>query len=244
MGRRKKITKSDINFFAYLAIFIIAVVAAVIHFVFVGIYSFFSKIWNLIKSFEDSLIGNYGEVVTRKILICALIIFTGCIIILTILISGHIKAVKEQKIREEERKKQEAEEREREQLRKEYQYGYREDMTGYEYEKYCADLFRYFSLTAKATKKSGDFGADVIAEKDGIKIAVQCKKWNGSVGFDAVKEVYTAKAIYKADYAFVITNSYFSQAAKRASGNLGVILIRHPDLEDCLKNLLLYEKSR
>ena len=70
------------------------------------------------------------------------------------------------------------------------------------------------------------------------------KRWNGSFGFYAVKEVYTAKAIYKSDYAFVITNSYFFQVAKKASKNIGVILIRHPDLENCLKNLLLYEKPR
>ncbi len=140
-----------------------------------------------------------------------------------------------------EKAKREEERRERERLEKEYQHGYRDDMTGYEYEAYCTDLFKYFSWKAETTKKSGDFGADVIAKKDGIKIVAQCKKWKGSVGFDAVKEVFTAKTINKADYALVITNSHFSEAAKKGAKDTGVILIRHPELEDTLKGLLNYE---
>lgn len=115
----------------------------------------------------------------------------------------------------------------------------RDDMTGYEYEQYCADLFKYFSWDAKATRKSGDFGADVIATKNGIKIVAQCKKWKGSVGFDAVKEVFTAKTINKADHALVITNIHFLDAARKGAKDTGVILVRHTDLKECLEKVIM-----
>ncbi len=156
-----------------------------------------------------------------------------------------VKRMQEGKRRAAEERKKAAEraiQLEKERLEREYRNGYRDDMTGYEYEKYCADLFTYFGWNARTTKKSGDYGADVIATKDGIKIVAQCKKWKGSVGFDAVKEVFTAKTINKADYAIVITNSHFSKAAKQGAKDTGVILIRHPELEDLLENLHINEK--
>ena len=132
---------------------------------------------------------------------------------------------------------------EQEKLKKQYQYGYRDNMTGYEYEQYCAKLFKCYGWEAEVTPKSGDFGVDIIAKKNGIKIVAQCKKWNGSVGFNAVKEVFTGKTINKADYAIVITNSNFSQAAKKGAKDTGVILIKHSELEDCLNGLLRYENK-
>ncbi len=136
------------------------------------------------------------------------------------------------------RKREEWEKKEKERLEKEYQYGYRDDMNGYEYETYCADLFKYFSWDAKTTKKSGDFGADVIAEKNGIKIVAQCKKWNGKVGYSAVKEIFTAKEINKADYALVITNSDFTKSAYKGAQKTDVILTRHAELKSCLEEII------
>ncbi len=136
------------------------------------------------------------------------------------------------------------EEEERKRLEKEYQCGYKDDMTGYEYEQYCADLFNYFSWNAETTKKSGDCGGDVVAKKEGIKIIAQCKHYKGKVGIDAVKEVYLSKTIYGADYAIVITNSDYTRQAKKAAKDAEVVLLRHPDLEDWLKTILDNKESK
>ena len=248
MGRRRS---SKYDFYAYLIIIAIAVIVFILR----GIYYLICELINVINeqiiNYRNSLIYLWSIPAQRiKIIIIFSAIIISLILLTIILIKHHKKVQKEKaefykKLEEEERRRQEAirqaaEARERERLRKEYQYGYRDDMTGYEYEKYCADLFKYFNWNAVATKKSGDFGADVIATKDGIKIVAQCKKWKGSVGFDAVKEVFTAKTINKADYALVITNSHFSVAARKGAKDTGVILVRHADLEDCLNNLLKY----
>lgn len=137
-----------------------------------------------------------------------------------------------------EKERQKVIEAERLRLEREYQYGYRDDMTGFEYEEYCADLFRCFNWKTEVTKKSGDFGVDVIAKKKGITIVAQCKKYTKQkVGFDAVKEAFTAKALNNADFAIVITNSEFAKSAIKGAEGTHVKLLRHPDLGDWLIKL-------
>lgn len=79
-------------------------------------------------------------------------------------------------------------------------------------------------LDVKVTQKSGDFGADILAEKDGIKYVIQCKHYSSSVGIDAVQQVYAAKMYYSSHVAVVATNSVFSKAAKILANETGVIL--------------------
>lgn len=74
------------------------------------------------------------------------------------------------------------------------------------------------------TQKSGDYGADVIAEKDGIKYVFQCKYYTTQVGIEAVQQIYAAKDFYSAHVAIVVTNSVFSKAAKVLARELGVVL--------------------
>ena len=236
-------------------------------FIFVILFFLKDKIFELIQSTKEQMIieENYSTI----FIIAALIII---LIIVLIIIRKKNKKKQKNKIKEEKKLNKEIDEfwekqelsikmakqkviseafkahehqlkQEQEKLKKQYQYGYRDNMTGYEYEQYCANLFRCYGWEAEVTPKSGDFGVDVIAKKNDIKIVVQCKKWNGSVGFNAVKEVFTGKTINKADYAIVITNSNFSQAAKKGAKDTGVILIKHSELEDCLNGLLKYENK-
>lgn len=51
-----------------------------------------------------------------------------------------------------------------------------EEMEGHEFEYYCADLLKNKGfLEVEVTKGSGDYGVDILAEKDGITYAIQCK---------------------------------------------------------------------
>ena len=64
------------------------------------------------------------------------------------------------------------------------------------------------------TKATGDQGADLVIEKFGEKTAVQAKCYADKVGNYAVQEVLAAKSMYKAHRAMVVTNNYFTDAAK------------------------------
>lgn len=96
---------------------------------------------------------------------------------------------------------------------------YIDNLNGFEFEKYITELFNKLEYSAITTKCSNDDGVDVIATKDNLKYAIQCKNYSSPVGNKAVQEVYTAKGITNSDVAIVLTNnpSFTSSAIKEAS---------------------------
>ncbi|MBR0104897.1 MAG: restriction endonuclease [Firmicutes bacterium] len=91
------------------------------------------------------------------------------------------------------------------------------NMDGYTYENHVAKRLRSMGYRdVKITKKSGDFGADILAKDwKGSKICFQCKRYNGPVGVKAVQEAISAKTYYKCSKAAVITPSVFTEGAKK-----------------------------
>lgn len=100
-----------------------------------------------------------------------------------------------------------------------------EEMTGLEFEQYFSGLLMKNGYTnVKVTKKTGDFGADVIADLGGVKYAFQCKYYTAPVGFEAVYQIHAAKTMYGAHVAVVATNSVFTKPAQIAAEELKVLL--------------------
>lgn len=99
------------------------------------------------------------------------------------------------------------------------------EFDGFDFEEYTASVLRMQKYeNVEVTQKSGDFGADVTAEKDGIKYVFQCKYYTSPVGIDAVQQIYAAKGYYDAHVAIVVTNSVFTKAAQVLARELGVVL--------------------
>ena len=104
-------------------------------------------------------------------------------------------------------------------------------MGGHDFEYVCADILRAKGFqNVTVTRGSGDQGVDVIAEQSGIKYAVQCKRFSGSVGNKAVQEVHFGKTYYHCHVAIVMTNSYFTKSAKDAASESNTILWDRDDL--------------
>ena len=98
-------------------------------------------------------------------------------------------------------------------------------VTGYDFEQYCADLLSKNSfINVKVTKKSGDQGIDILAEKDYVKYAIQCKYYTSPVGNNAVQEAFTGKSYYGCHIAVVMTNNTFTDSARQLASQLGVVL--------------------
>lgn len=99
-------------------------------------------------------------------------------------------------------------------------------------------LYLYLSslgLKVEKTKKSRDYGADLIVIYKGKKIVIQCKLYyNHSVGNSAIQEIATAKNYYLADKGIVITNSFFTKSAIDLSKSSNISLIDR----QCLSNIL------
>ncbi|MBP5312431.1 MAG: restriction endonuclease, partial [Clostridia bacterium] len=87
-------------------------------------------------------------------------------------------------------------------------------MDGRIFELFTGALFRelgYYDIAV--TPSSGDFGADVIAAKDDVRFAIQCKRYEGPVGVSAVQEVMASRSLHDCHVACVLTNSSFTPAA-------------------------------
>lgn len=113
----------------------------------------------------------------------------------------------------------------------------------YEFEKHCASILRNAGFIAKATKGSGDQGVDVVAEKKGIKVVIQCKLYYSQpVSNTAVQEVNAGKSYYKADYAIVVSNNTYTDSARQLAKSCGVLLLHVNDLAN-LEKLLNFPKE-
>lgn len=108
-------------------------------------------------------------------------------------------------------------------------------MEGYVFEQFLKTLFFYLGYDAVVTKKSGDYGADLVLKKDGRKIVVQAKRYGKNVGSKAVQEVVVAKNHYKADEAIVVTNSFFTKQAEEIADENDVSLIDRNELTALIK---------
>lgn len=109
--------------------------------------------------------------------------------------------------------------------RKKKKFGFMDDMEGHDFEYFCADLLRENGfLDVEVTKGSGDYGVDILAEKDGVTYAVQCKCYTDAVGVKAVQEAYAGRDYYDRMVGAVMTNQYFTAPAVQAAKKLKILL--------------------
>lgn len=96
---------------------------------------------------------------------------------------------------------------------------------GHEFEHFCAELLmdRGF-IEVEVTPGSGDYGVDVLAEKDGVSYAIQCKAYSTPVGVKAVQEAYAGRDYYDRMVGVVMTNQYFTRPAVDAAKKLKILL--------------------
>jgi restriction system protein len=111
-------------------------------------------------------------------------------------------------------------------------------MKGYEFEKCMKDVFEKLGYSVYHTPFSGDQGADlVLTSKNGLKIAVQTKRYSCNVSNKAVQEVVSAKAIYRCANGMVVTNNYFTASAKELAKANGIGLIDRNELRKLISRI-------
>lgn len=100
-----------------------------------------------------------------------------------------------------------------------------DEMEGHDFEYYCADLLRNIGfIDVEVTKGSGDFGVDILAEREGISYAFQCKCYDKPIGVKAIQEVYAGRDFYGRMVGVVMTNQYFTQPAVDMAKKLNILL--------------------
>ena len=109
-------------------------------------------------------------------------------------------------------------------------------MEGHDFEYFCAQLLKRRGFQdVEVTKGSGDYGIDILAEKDGITYAIQCKCYATPVGVKAIQEAYAGRDYYDRMVGAVLTNQYFTTPAVEAAKKLKILLWDRGYLESMLE---------
>ena len=109
-------------------------------------------------------------------------------------------------------------------------------MEGRDFEYFCAELLKKRGfLEVEVTKGSGDYGIDILAEKDGVTYAIQCKCYAAPVGVKAVQEAYAGRDYYDRMVGAVLTNQYFTTPAVEAAKKLKILLWDRGYLESMME---------
>lgn len=120
-------------------------------------------------------------------------------------------------------------------FRKRYSDQQLDEMEGLDFEYYCADLLRARGfIEVEVTRSSGDYGIDILAEKEGVTYAIQCKRYNAPVGVKAIQEAYAGRDFYDRMVGCVLTNQYFTQPAVDAAQKLKILLWDRDYLEEMI----------
>ena len=113
-----------------------------------------------------------------------------------------------------------------------------DDMEGHEFEHFCADLLRRRGYKdVVVTKGSGDFGIDILAERDGISYGIQCKNYSSPIGVKAVQEVYAGRDYYDCMVGVVMSNQYFTGPAVEAAKKLKIVLWDRGYIEEMMEEV-------
>jgi restriction system protein len=120
-----------------------------------------------------------------------------------------------------------------------------DNMPGEKFEDRLQILFTNLGYKAERTspgKVKPDYGADLVIEKEGIKTAVQAKRWkkSASVGEQVINDIYSALPMYDCQEGIVVTTSYFTRMAKEKAQRLKIKLWNRDDL---VNNILKSQKE-
>jgi hypothetical protein len=88
-------------------------------------------------------------------------------------------------------------------------------MSGFEFEYFVSRVLKEMGYTTEVTKKSGDYGIDIIAKKDKKIVAVQCKRYaeTNPVGNQDVQKCLGSMHKIKAKQSIFVTTSHFTKQA-------------------------------
>jgi hypothetical protein len=107
-----------------------------------------------------------------------------------------------------------------------------EELTGEEFEVVVLNWLRELGADrAHLTPRTGDQGADIVFTYGTRNVAVQCKRYSGSVGNEAVQEAHAGKAFYGCSDAWVVTTGMFTASARALAQRTNVTLVERATRE-------------
>jgi HJR/Mrr/RecB family endonuclease len=107
-----------------------------------------------------------------------------------------------------------------------------ECMTPEQYEQFCVAILASSGWKVSLAKKDDDAVSDVIAEKNGRRLVIQCRQWSSMVGHRAIRKAHEAFVCCHSDQAIIVATDGdgYEKLAKELAEVANVRLLTHEDL--------------
>lgn len=110
--------------------------------------------------------------------------------------------------------------------------------SGEDFERFLIKLLKEQGYNEiKGTPSTCDYGADLLAIKDGIRFAIQVKRSMNAVSISAVQEVLGGMIYYGAEKGMVITNAFYSESAKELAKRASIELVDRKIIKKWLERI-------
>ncbi|HEY6751331.1 MAG TPA: restriction endonuclease, partial [Rubrobacteraceae bacterium] len=113
-----------------------------------------------------------------------------------------------------------------------------------QFEVFTADLFRAMGDQAVVLGGAGDQGVDVIVNRRGERVAVQCKNHRRPVGNRPVQEVYAGARHHRCVEACVVAPAGYTRGAIALARSTGVSLYDADTVRQWIRKVDKLEKER
>jgi len=116
-----------------------------------------------------------------------------------------------------------------------------ENISPFDFEYFVAMLLREMGYTTEVTKKTGDYGIDIIAKKGKQIVAVQCKRHNEKnlIGNVLIQQLLGSMHFINASHCIFITTSHFTKNAITQSQNSPIELWDKDTFHNLVRKYLL-----
>ena len=106
-----------------------------------------------------------------------------------------------------------------------------------DFERHVASTYERLGYQVKLTPTTGDQGVDVIATWRDQRLGIQCKRYTGVVGNDAVQQAVAGRSFHGCSHAIVVTTGTFTPSARALAAKAAVQLVDGRAYSDMLNGL-------
>lgn len=92
------------------------------------------------------------------------------------------------------------------------------------FEAFLAALFTDLGYEVEGSRVHGDFAAELVVVKDGVRTVVEGKRWSKHLGVTAVQAALGAMTDYGCEAAIVVANRQFTRQAAKLAKSGGIAL--------------------
>lgn len=112
-----------------------------------------------------------------------------------------------------------------------------EALSPWEFEEHVAKVYAESGYKTRLTPKSGDNGIDILAEKQGIRYAIQVKKTRKPVGSPVIQTLMGSMIHAGTDHGICVSFSGFTREAERFAFGKNIELVDKHALGDLISKL-------